>query len=159
MRRSMAVCALLLGLVAGLMGSSAPALAARATEQGVGPIKKMVADNGQDTVVVKVYGTGGKGKIRWVNTTLRGRDGTRYLAQGAHYPGGVWAVHLETGEELVECDGLRLTWNGPKKFWRFVVPRTCLADLTDRIRVRADLVSVNSARPGEAGPTRWLARG
>ncbi len=156
MRRVIAVWTMVLGL---LLVSLGIAGAESTTVDGTSDITRMYASNGQSSVLVKVYGTGGKDEIRWVNVTMKGKDGVRYKAQGANYPGGEWATSLEKGQKAVDCPGLRVAWKADGGFWRFLVPRSCLTKLTQKIRVSAVLVSNASAVPGEAGPTRWLARG
>lgn len=127
------------------------------TVPGSTDIKKMYVDNATGAVVVKIHGPGGKCAIRWVSATIRGRDGVTYRATGGCYPGAVWSKGLEKGTKLVQCSGYKLTYNAPGKFWRFFVPRTCMPQLTNKIKVAGELPQ--SAVPGEAGPTPWLARG
>lgn len=155
MRRSIAVVALVMGLLAGLLG---PAQAESTTVQGTSEINKMFVKNGTTAVLAKVYGTGGKANVRWINIRLRGYDGVRYTAQGAWY-GATWAKSLSRGTHSVSCGGFTLSYNSTYHFWRFYIPRTCLGQLTNRIKVRAELVTPTSASPGEAGPTSWLTRG
>lgn len=156
MRRSIAVLALAMGMLAGLFG---PAQADSTTVQGTSVIDKMFVNNGTSAVVVKVFGPGGKANVRWVNIRLRGYDGVTYVAQGGWYPGEVWAKSLSRGTNSVACGGFTLTYNSTYDFWRFYIPRTCLGRLTNRIKVRAELVTPTSATPGAAGPTAWLLRG
>lgn len=155
MRRSIAVVAMVMGLLAGLLG---PAQAESTTVQGTSVIDKMFVKNGTNSVVAKVYGTGGKAKVRWVDIRLRGSDGVRYTARGAWY-GATWAKSLSRGTHSVSCGGFTLSYNSTYHFWRFYIPRTCLGQLTNRIKVSAELVSLTSGTPGEAGPTSWLTRG
>jgi hypothetical protein len=155
MRRSIAVLALTMGMIAGLFG---PAQADSTTVQGTSVIDKMFVNNGTSAVVVKVFGPGGKANVRWVNIRLRGYDGVTYVAQGAWY-GETWAKSISRGQSSVACGGFTLTYNSTYHFWRFYIPRTCLGRLTNRIKVRAELITPASAIPGAAGPTIWLSRG
>ena len=128
-----------------------------ATVTGSGDIQRLVAKNGTEAVVVKIFGAGGKCDIRYVAATLRGTDGVRYKASGGCYPGGQWILGLSKGTKLVSCGSGRLAYNATGGFWRFTVPRSCLGKLTDKIKVSGELTF--SAMPGEAGPTTWVRRG
>lgn len=154
MRRIVAVLVAVVALVLGLTG---PAYADSTTVAGVSDIKKMYVNNGVGAVVVKIYGPGGKCAIRYVAAKMRGRDGITYKATGGCYPGGMWIKGLEKGTKLVPCSDYKLSYNVTGKFWRFYVPRTCVPRLTNKIKVSGELTQ--SAIPGEAGPTTWLARG
>lgn len=160
MRRSIAVCAVVVGFLAGTLGAVGPASAASQTVPGVGPITKMTANNAAKKVVVKIVGDGGPSKIRWVDTTIKGKgtDAVSYEAQGAWY-GADWIVSLSNGTAVVTCKKLSLTWTKKTKTWTFTVPRPCLKDLTNKVKVSATMVSTTNAMPGEAGPTKWLKRG
>lgn len=158
MRRAVAVWVAVIGLLVGVIGLAGTAGAETQSVKGAGPISKMVANNGKNAVLVKLYGTGGKAKVRWVNVSIRGKTGGTVKAQGAWY-GADWINSLEKGEKLVSCPGLEIGWNGTKKFWRFLVPRSCLKGLADKVKVSAELVANTTAQPGEAGPTTWLRRG
>lgn len=154
MRRIVAVLVAVVALVLGLTG---PAYADSTTVAGVSDIKKMYVNNGVGAVVVKVYGAGGKCAIRYVAATMKGRDGTTYKATGGCYPGGTWIKSLEKGTKLVPCSDYTLRYNVAGKFWRFSIPRTCLPRLPDKIKVSGEMTQ--SAVPGAAGPTTLLARG
>ena len=133
------------------------ALADSATVTGSGDIQKLVVDNGAETVVVKIFGPGGKCDIRYVAATLRGTDGVSYKATGGCYPGGQWILGLSKGTKEVACGTDKLTYNSAGEFWRFAVPRSCLRKLTNKVKVSGELIF--SPMPGEAGPTRWVRRG
>ena len=105
-----------------------------ATVTGSGDIKKMVAKNGADPVVVKIFGPGGKCDIRYVAATLRGTDGIRYTASGGCYPGGQWILGLSKGTKAVSCSSDKLAYNATGKFWRFTIPRTVSASSRTRSR-------------------------
>lgn len=139
------------------LGMSVPAYADSATVSGTGDIEKMTAKNGTDAVVVKVFGPGGKCDVRSVSATLKGSDGVTYEATGACYPGGEWIFSLQKGEKLLSCSADRLAYNTTGGFWRFYVPRSCLPRLTNKIKVSSEMVY--GPTPGEAGPTRLIARG
>ena len=157
----------LLAALALLVGLAGPAAAESTTVSGAagGPLKKMFVSNGTNAVVAKVHGPGKTcDRVRWVKIRLRDGDGTKYAAIGACYPGdpasgGGWKTSLETDSALVSCDGFTLTYDGTANFWRFQVPRSCLTELANRIKVSGELVTTTSAIGGEAGPTPWLSRG
>lgn len=161
MRRAVAVWVAVVGMLVGVIGLAGTAGAQTQSVTGAGPITKMVASNGQKAVVVKLHGgpgAGGPAKVRWVDVSIKGKTGGTFEAQGAWY-GADWVKSLAKGEKLITCAGLEIVWNASKKLWRFVVPRSCLKGLSDRVRVSATLVSTVVAVPGEAGPTAWLRRG
>jgi hypothetical protein len=152
-----------LALVAGLVG---PAHAAKVTvaSNGSPDLSKMVVINGQKAVVVKLYGTGGKHQVRWSYVHLKGTDGVLYEARAA-WGQATWYTRLsrgssmsESGGTAVNCPGFKYTWNATGKFWRVFVPRSCLGKLTNKIKVYAEHVA-QSAMPGAAGWSRWVARG
>ena len=70
------------------VGFAGTAHADRVTVAGSGDIQKLMANNGTDGVVVKIFGPGGKCDVRFVAATLRGTDGVTYKASGGCYPGG-----------------------------------------------------------------------
>jgi len=154
MRRTFAVLVAVAALVLGLTG---PANAESTSVAGSGDIAKMYVKNGSGAVVVKIYGPGGKCDIRYVAAKLRGRDGVTYKATGGCYPGNTWIKGLSRGTKTVACSDFKLGYNATGDFWRFYIPRTCLSRLTNKIKVSGELTY--GPIPGEAGPTRWLARG
>jgi len=90
---------------------------------------------------------------------MKGTDGVKYMAKAGWYSGGDWIVSLSKGFTPRQCEGDTFTWNGTGDFWKVKVPRTCLDDLTNRIRVRAEMYSYDDEAPGVAGWTLALARG
>lgn len=147
----------LCGVLALLVGPVGPASADSTTVAGTGDISTMFVNNDDTAVKVKIYGPGGKCDVRYVAATLKGTDGVTYKAVGGCYPGGVWIKSLERGTKVVPCADYKLSYNTTGKFWRFVVPRSCLGKLTNKVRVSGELTY--SPTPGEAGPTRALPRG
>jgi hypothetical protein len=155
MRRSITALLAVLALVLTLGGSAS---ADSVTVQGTGDIEKMTANNGDKAVVVKLYGPGGKDEVRWVNASLKGTDGVKYTAQAGWY-GADWEKSLSRGSTLVSCGKLAITYNSTGGFWKLFVPRGCLDKLTNRIKVKGELVSVASATPGETSWTSWIKKG
>lgn len=152
----------LLAALALLVGLAGPAAAESTTVSGAagGPLKKMFVNNGQDAVVAKLYGPGGKcSKVKQVDIRMSDKDGTEFTAIGACHPGNVWGKSLDLPTSGVSCPDFTLAYDATGKFWRFQVPRSCLEGLGNGIRVLGELVTWANAVPGEAGPTSRLARG
>jgi hypothetical protein len=151
---------LLLSALALLLGLAGPAAAESQTVDGKSDIKKMFVSNGQDAVVAKVFGPGGKcSKVKELAIHLTDKDGTDFTARGACHPGNVWGKSLDLPTAGVPCPDFKLAYNATGKFWRFEVPRTCLEGLANGIKVDGWLVTWANAVPGLAGPTRRLSRG
>lgn len=140
-----------------------PAWADSVTVQGTSyggeptDLTKMVVNNRDGSVLVKVFGTGGKNKVDEVIVRLKDGDGTAYRAIAGWYPGGVWAASLQRGSNLVDCDNLVFSWVGDGDYWKVVVPRSCLKGLADRIKAKSELVA--SASPGYTPWSPWVNRG
>jgi hypothetical protein len=144
-------------VVAMILATTVPAYAATATVSGVSDITKMVVNNGDNSLVVKVYGPGGKCAIRWVSAEIKSKNGATYKAIGGCYPGAVWAASLEKGTKVVKCADFRLAYKPKGGFWKFTIPRSCVPKMADKVKVTAELPM--SAMPGTAALTKWLARG
>lgn len=122
-------------------------------------ITKMVVNNRDGSVLVKVFGTGGKNKVDEVIVRLKDGDGTAYRAIAGWYPGGVWAASLERGSNLVDCDNLVFSWVGDGDYWKVIVPRSCLKGLADRIKGKSEMASYVNASPGYTPWSPWVNRG
>ena len=141
------------------------------TVQGKGDLKKMVANNAQGAVKVKLFGFGGPCSAKQFTIDVFWGTKPTYQVQAACTAGTTWTRGLyydadrtddqgALAENRVECDGFRLKYNATDKFWRAVLPRDCLSKAPDRIRVKSEGVNyAGSAIPGEAGPTDRLRRG
>jgi hypothetical protein len=121
-------------------------------------LEKMVVNNRDGSVLLKIFGSGGKSEVRWVSAYVKDDDGTKYHAMGGWY-GEDWAVSLGRGDGLVECDGFVFSWNGDEGYWKVVVPRDCLRRLDDRIKAKAEIVTPTSATPGYTPWSPWVKRG
>lgn len=121
-------------------------------------IDKMVVNNREDSVLLKVHGTGGKDAVRWVTANLKDGDGTKYEAMGGWY-GADWAVSLSRGNTLVDCDAMVFKYVADPGYWKIVVPRSCLKRLSDRIKARSEIVSYENASPGYTPWSPWVKRG
>ena len=140
------------------------------TVQGKGDLKKMVANNAQTAVKVKLVGFGGPCEAK--QFTIDVFWGVkRYQVQAACTAGTTWTRGLyydrdrtddqgAMAEQRVQCPDFALKYNTEKKSWRAVLPRECLSKAPNRIRVASEGVNyAGSAIPGEAGPTDRLNRG
>lgn len=152
-----------LGAATLVLGFVGPAAADSVTVEGTSEsgepteITKMVVQNRTDEVLVKVFGTGGKNAVRWVDVDVKDGDGTRYQAMAAWY-GEDWATSLAKGDDLVSCDDFVFAWIGDGGFWKVSVPRSCLDGLANRIKVRSELVA-SGPMPGFTGWSPWVKRG
>jgi hypothetical protein len=152
--------AALLAALALLLGMAGPVTAESQTMPGASDVKKMFVSNGQNAVVAKVYGPGGKcSKVAQVDIRMSDKDGTEFTAIGACHPGNVWGKSLDLPTSGVDCKGFKLAYDATGKFWRFEVPRSCLKGLANGIKVLGELRTWANATPGQAGPTRRLSRG
>lgn len=134
--------------------------AAKTSVEGTGNYEKLVLANLKNKVVVKMHGPGGGPcDIKYVAATLRDKDGTRYTIDAGCYPGGTWIISLSRGSKLVECEGLKLTYQTTGGFWNGVMPRSCLKRLADRIKVTTSTIDDYSPTVSEAGPTNYVRRG
>ena len=156
MRRKLSVVFAVLAL---LMGSTGTASADTVTVESNGSpdLSKMVVNNGDSAVVVKLHGAGGKGVVRWSFVQLKGTDGVIYEAKVGWYS-DKWIKSLYQGSDEVSCDGYSYSWNGDKDFWRVRIPRSCLGELTNKIKAYSEHVAT-SATPGQAGWSTTIARG
>ena len=150
----------LVPLVLCTAGLSGTASAETTSVKGTEAFTKLVLDNQQDQVVIKMFAPGGKNKVRWLNAIVRDKDGTRYALHAGWY-GEEWQVSLSdpVSDELVPCKALALGYNSDRGFWKGVIPRGCLDDLANRIKVNDAQVVDDSPTPGTAGPTPYVARG
>ena len=139
------------------------------TVEGKGDLKKMVANNAQGAVKVKLFGFGGPCDARQFTIDVFWGTKPTYQVQAACTAGTTWTRGLYYDSDRrdgglavnrVQCDGFRLKYRADEKRWLAVVPRECISKAPDRVRVKADGVNyAGSAIPGEAGPTRRLDRG
>lgn len=155
------------GLVAaGALMPAGTAWADSVTVQGTSDLEggeptdlaKMVVNNRQGSVLLKIHGTGGKGAVRWVTATVKDGDGTKYQAQGGWY-GASWVVSLSRGGNLVDCDAMVFKYNSDRGFWKVSVPRSCLAGLASRIKAKSEIVTPTSAAPGYTPWSPWVRKG
>ena len=165
MRRLVTTAAVAAMVALATLVPAGPASADSVTVQGTSSlgtptnITKMVVNNRDTSVVVKVFGTGGKNNVDEVVVRLKDGDGTAYRAIAGWYPGGAWAKSLERGSTLVSCDGLVFSWVGDGGYWKVVVPRSCLRRLADRIKAKSEMASYETATPGYTPWSPWVRRG
>ncbi len=152
-----------------VMGGGAIANAESQTVQGSGDVKKIVVDNGQDAVTTKVFGLGKPcGGAKQLSVYVLTRSGAiTYFAQAACYAGTDWAASLlytPTGDiqdqKSVRCRNFEVTRNRDTGAYRVFMPRACLAEAPNRIRVSVEGLNYGgSTMGGNAGPTKLLGRG
>lgn len=147
---------------------AASAAAESTTVRGSGDLKKMVADNGSSAVVVKLYGFRKPCEAKHFNIDVLWGTKPAYQVQAACYGGRDWGSGLYytpdrrqgMATKPVKCRGFRLRYNADGKFWRALIPRSCMSKAPNRIRVKSEGINyTGSAMPAVAGPTRLLRRG
>ena len=162
MRRTLTVLLAMTGLLLGLTG---PASAESVTVQGQGNITKMYVNNGDNKITVKVYGLDKPCMAKSLFVTVSSRQTAKYQAEAVCYQGwhkGLWLYangDTTTGGKKVTCDGFVFKYVTDGKFYKIVMPRSCVSKLPNKVRVAAEGVDFDSAIPGYAGPTRLLVRG
>lgn len=134
----------------------------------VGDITKMTAANGQTAVTTRVFGLGrpcGGAQSLWVHVKTR-LGKTRYFAQGSCTAGVQWDTALyytatgDTQDQVrVRCRDFEFTRVKATGAYRIVMPRKCLDNAPNRIKVMAEGNNYGSATGGKAGPTAALDRG
>jgi hypothetical protein len=143
------------------------AVAETQTVNGTGDITKMVADNGTSSVTTKVFGLKRPcGGAQYLHVHITKGDGTLlYKAEGGCYS-AEWLTSLwytptgaEEDYEAVDCPGFSFTRNRTTGAYKVVMPRTCLVNAPNRVRVDADGQNYGTLTGGQAGPTKVLSRG
>jgi len=141
------------------------------TLSGKGDIKKMVANNAQGAVKVKLFGLKKPCEAKQFSIDVFWKTKPRYQVQAACTAGTTWNGGLFYDDDRtddfganatkpVKCRGFRLKYVTDGKYWQAVLPRECLSKAPDRVRVSSEGVNyAGSPIPGEAGPTRLLRRG
>lgn len=158
MRRALATIAVLAVFAPG-------ASAATTSVKGSGNISKLTLDNAQRAVKVTLAGLGDACEARNWRVELSWGKPNAYAVEAGCYPGGTWRVSLvyltdrqdRNTSKLKDCAKLKATYGDGK--WRVTVPRKCIGKAADRLRAAAEGVDYSSAIPGEAGPTKRVARG
>jgi len=166
MRRLIGMTAVAVLVAVGTLVQAGTAWADSVTVQGTSDLEdgsptdlaKMVVNNRQGSLLLKIHGTGGKDAVRWVTANVKDRDGTRYRAQAGWY-GEDWIASLSRGDRLVTCDAMVFTYVADPGFWKISVPRSCLNRLADRIKARSEIVTPTSAYPGYTPWSPWVRRG
>ncbi len=142
------------------------ALAESQSVQGTGAIKKMSVNNGEKAVVVKLKGMDKPCDAHYFKVVLFWGKKKAYQADAGCYQ-GKWIPSLYyysnrdsgQGGDPVGCEKFKIAYDKDKGLYRIFVPRKCLDLAPDKIKVRAEGDNYASPMPGEAGPTRALARG
>jgi hypothetical protein len=163
------LCAVLvLCLVSLLTVGSGVANAGSQEVKGKGDIKRMSANNGTKALTAQVVGVGRPcSGARDLSVQIVNRNNRiLYIAQGVCTAGVQWDTTLyytATGdiqdEKRVPCRNFKFTRNNTTGAYRIVIPRGCLDNAPNRVRVKSEGVNYGSATGGHAGPTKLLTRG
>lgn len=136
------------------------------TVQGTGVIKKMSVNNAERKVTVTLKGLAGPCEAHYFRVLIFWGTKKAYQADAGCYQGDwIPSLYYEPnrdngqGGDPVGCEKFKVVYDKDKKLWRVVVPRKCLSLAPDKIKVRAEGDNYASPVPGEAGPTKALARG
>ena len=143
------------------------ALAESQTVQGTGVIKKMSVNNGEKKVVVKLKGMAKPCKAHYFRALIFWGKKKAYQAdagcyQGQWIPSLYYYANRNDGSSLgdaVKCGKFDVAYDKDYGGYQITVPRKCLDLAPDKIKVRAEGDNYASPVPGEAGPTKALARG
>jgi hypothetical protein len=166
-RKAAAMVFALLALLVSTMGT------AQAESQEVrgdrpGDIKRIVANNAQTALTVKVFGIGKPCDVaRDLEVYVTNKAGRIiYLAQGVCTAGVEWHTTLYAiaggdlqNQERVRCPKFDFTYKALNTVFTVVMPRPCLDNAPDKVKVEAEGVNYGSATGGHAGPTKLLQRG
>jgi len=142
------------------------ALADSQTVQGTGVIKKLSVNNGDNKVVAKLKGMDAPCEAHYFKVVIFWGKKKAYQADAGCY-GVKWIPSLYyqanrnngQGGEEVKCEKFKVAYDKDKGTYKVVVPRKCMDAAPDKIKVRAEGDNYGSPMPGEAGPTKALARG
>ena len=142
------------------------ALAESQTVQGTGAIKKLTANNGDNKVVAKLKGMDAPCEAHYFKVVIFWGKKKAYQADAGCY-GTEWIPSLYyqanrnsgQGGKEVKCDKFKVAYDKDLGGYKVVVPRKCMDEAPDKIKVRAEGDNYGSPMPGEAGPTKALARG
>ena len=146
---------------------SGVAIAESQTVTGTGDITKMVASNGTSSVTTKVFGLKRPCGGAWfLHVFVTAADGTPlYKAEGGCYSAewhtSLWYTPTGAPEDYVavDCAGFSFTRNRTTGAYKVVMPRSCLGNAPNRVRVEADGANYGTLTGGHAGPTKVLSRG
>jgi hypothetical protein len=143
------------------------AMAESDTVQGTGVLKKMSVNNGERKVTVKLKGFDPPCEAHYFKVLIMWGKKKAYQADAGCYPGGQWIESLyyypnrnnTSNGDPVGCEKFKVVYDKDLGGYRVVVPRKCIGLAADKIKVRAEGDNYASPVPGEAGPTKALARG
>ncbi len=159
------ICAILLASIFAMGGGMANA--ETQTVDGNGDITKMVASNGTNAVTAKVFGLARPcGGAQYLHVSLTNRNGRLlYMAEGsciqAQWFTGLYYTATGVPEDLrkVRCPNFSFTRSRTTGAYRIEMPRGCLDNAPNRVKVKAEGANYGSMTGGAAGPTKLLARG
>jgi len=156
MRRSIALFA---GTLALLLSSAGSAQADSVTIDGSGSIDKMSVNNKDTKIIVKIFAPGGS--VNSVEARVKDEDGTTYNAVIINGPSGDTALYEGGPVNPVDapCENLAIGYNTDGGFWRFAVPRSCLAGLAGKIKARGLWADAGAPGYSQTAWTPWVRRG
>jgi len=165
MRRPLTVVAFACSAVilsAGLAGADSQTVAGDKYGGTIGDIKKIVVDNGKNAVTTKVFGLGKPcGGAKSLTVSVQSTGGkTLYRGEAGCYSGTewIWGLYDKTDKQ-VKCPKFDIGRTAKTGAYTVVMPRSCLDNAPDKIKVEVDGVNWNSVTGGHAGPTKALGRG
>ncbi len=137
------------------------------TVAGTGDITKMVANNATDVLTAKVFGLGPRcGGAQYLHVLVKDRYGKlRYEADGdcisAQWYIGLYytSTGVREDETAVNCPGFAITRNSTSGTYLALMPRTCLGNAPNRVKLQAEGANYGTMTGGTAGPTKLLNRG
>lgn len=152
-------------LTAGVAGAASQTVAGDKYGGQLGDVTKIVVDNGNRAVSTKVFGLG-KPCVgaKFISVKVQNKRGkTLYTGEAGCYPGPtdmVWKTGLyDRGGSKVKCGKFSISRIKSNGAYRVLMPRGCLSNAPNRIKVEVDAQNWGSVTGGHAGPTKLLGRG
>jgi hypothetical protein len=152
-------------LAVGVAGAASQTVAGDKYGGKLGDIKKIVASNGKNAVSTKVFGLGKPcGGAQFLSVKVQNKSGkTLYAGEAGCFSGPdgpVWdAYMIDKGDAIVKCGKFSVNRIKSNGAYKVIMPRGCMSNAPNRIRVEVDGHNFASATGGHAGPTKLLARG
>ena len=157
------LCVLL--LTASMAGAASQTVAGDKFGGKLGDIKKIVVNNAQRSVSTKIFGLGKPcGGAKSIAVRVQNKRGkTLYTGEAGCYPGKtdlVWDFYLfDKDSSPVKCGKFDVSRIKSSGAYKVLMPRTCLSNAPNRIKVDVDAQNWGSVTGGHAGPTKLLGRG
>ena len=160
------LCVFLLSVAFLLAASGGVANAESQTLDGSGDITKMKVVNGANALTVTVFGLGPRcGGAQYLHVSVFNRnDRLLYEAEGdcisAQWGTGLYYTSTGVREDLqaVDCANFAFTRNSTSGAYQVKMPRSCLDNAPDRVKVASEGANYGTMTGGSAGPTKVLNR-